>query len=364
NTRLSSLLSESNNTSFHDCDNDFVNSNTSFSEYDDNFEKLSVPTFHYDKNQNDPDIIHQKSYHYSSDGIYKAYKVASIIQLEILKKKYLQHVFYRQDVYNAIYKLHQNDNERSDSVSLFDRLFEKMSSDPRWKIFIRYTGNEHQLSEDIVDEPQATLKAILDNTNMSKIIEKWRIHRIGGLSYKKNLVVLLNDRTYIYEFLDNSLVLTALESSSEYIIQANDTLQSLQNFQSTGYQSNIQHVISQKNKFGIAFSTAKMVINVALETKCDNKLIQLLKTFILIKQNSCNKNDNSEEAESSKNNLNSDNIITLQQDLIEQTNNPHVTKIQTQDHNTSACYVEHQVTIKKSVQILKKTNLYVYIYRS
>ncbi|CAG8673550.1 19883_t:CDS:2 [Racocetra fulgida] len=466
NKRLSSSLFESNNTSFHDCDNDFVNSDASFSEYDNNFEELSVLSYQYnlhvgdcfndweavdrfihnycfewgfryqafrnDKDQNDPDISRRKSYCCSSGSVYKARKVidqnsrrlrsttkkscewhcnftlpktsyqikcttlknthshqinpaqvsdisaryrcfsdemiqdinffleckvASITQLELLKKKYPQHVFHRQDVYNAIYKLRQNDNE---SMEIFEQ---------RWEFMVKtFPGCEHYMTkklyinriswakayapfqfnagiqstqsvesfnsiikkslnnastlcevekdlcidiisdnfiEDVVDEPQATLKAILDSTNMSNIIEKLRICRIGGLSHKDNLVVLLNDETHI----------------------SNNILQSLRNFQSIGHQSNIQRIIPQKNKFGIAFSTAKMAINVALETKSDDELIQLLKTFILTKQNSHNKNDNLEEAESSENNLNSDSIITLQQDLIKQTNDLHVTKI-------------------------------------
>ena len=40
-------------------------------------------------------------------------KVAPITQLELLKKKYPEHVFHKQDVYNAIYKLQQN-NEKPD----------------------------------------------------------------------------------------------------------------------------------------------------------------------------------------------------------------------------------------------------------
>jgi hypothetical protein len=53
-------------------------------------------------------------------------KIASITQLEILKKKYPEYIFYKQDIYNAIYKLHQNNkNEKSDTILLFDSLFEK-----------------------------------------------------------------------------------------------------------------------------------------------------------------------------------------------------------------------------------------------
>ena len=74
-------------------------------------------------------------------------KVAPITQLEIIKKKYPEHVFHKQDVYNAIYKLRQsNNNESSDSTLLLDVLFEKISQDPRWKVFIRYAGNERRLS--------------------------------------------------------------------------------------------------------------------------------------------------------------------------------------------------------------------------
>ncbi|KAF0560330.1 protein far1-related sequence 5-like [Gigaspora margarita] len=57
-------------------------------------------------------------------------KVAPITQLEILKKKYLQHVFHKQDVYNTIYKFCQNSNKRTDSVLFLDILFEKNVSRP------------------------------------------------------------------------------------------------------------------------------------------------------------------------------------------------------------------------------------------
>ncbi|CAG8598894.1 1769_t:CDS:2 [Cetraspora pellucida] len=80
----------------------------------------------------------------------------------------------------------------------------------------------------------------------------------------------------------------------------------------------------KKDRFGIVFSTTKTAINIVLETKSNDELIQILKNFILIKQNSCNKNNNSESVE---NNQGNDGIITLQQDLIEQTNDLHLTKI-------------------------------------
>jgi len=62
-------------------------------------------------------------------------KVAPITQLEILKKKYSEHVFHKQDVYNAIYKLNQS-NEKLDTTSILDIFFEKISQDPRWKVYI------------------------------------------------------------------------------------------------------------------------------------------------------------------------------------------------------------------------------------
>ncbi|PKK56907.1 hypothetical protein RhiirC2_721566 [Rhizophagus irregularis] len=57
-------------------------------------------------------------------------KVAPIVTLEMLKKKYPQHIFHKQDVYNTIYKLCQSNNHEksSDSTSLLDTLFEKAYS--------------------------------------------------------------------------------------------------------------------------------------------------------------------------------------------------------------------------------------------
>ncbi|RIA91753.1 hypothetical protein C1645_821587 [Glomus cerebriforme] len=48
-----------------------------------------------------------------------------------------------------------------------------------------------------------------------------------------------------------------------------------------------------QNRFGIAFSTAKTAINIALETGSDNKLVKLLKDFISIKQRN---HDNDKES--------------------------------------------------------------------
>ena len=51
--------------------------------------------------------------------------------------------------------------------------------------------------EDVIDEPQITLNAILDGMDTSNIVEVWRIRRIGGLSCKDNLVVLFADGIHI-----------------------------------------------------------------------------------------------------------------------------------------------------------------------
>ncbi|GBC36952.2 hypothetical protein GLOIN_2v1764241 [Rhizophagus irregularis DAOM 181602=DAOM 197198] len=91
-------------------------------------------------------------------------KVALIVTLEMLKKKYPQHVFHKQDVYNTIYKLCQSNNHEksSDSTSLLDTLFEKVSQDPTWKVFVRYSANaliEDELSSTYVWILKCLMKA-------------------------------------------------------------------------------------------------------------------------------------------------------------------------------------------------------------
>src|ERR1044071_1970951 len=51
--------------------------------------------------------------------------------------------------------------------------------------------------EDVVDEPQTTLNSLLNNIEPSSIIETWRVRRIGGISQKSNMVVLLTDGTHL-----------------------------------------------------------------------------------------------------------------------------------------------------------------------
>ncbi|CAG8819381.1 36953_t:CDS:2, partial [Racocetra persica] len=120
---------------------------------------------------------------------------------------------------------------------------------------------DNNFIEDVVDEPQATLKAILDN-NKHQTLLKCR------------------------EFIG----LVGFHLSINTTIQVDLNLQSLRKFQSSNYPTSIQKVTSQKNRFGVTFLTAKTTINVALETKSDYELVQLLKDFISAKRNVDNDN--------------------------------------------------------------------------
>ena len=132
--------------------------------------------------------------------------------------------------------------------------------------------------------------------------------------------------------LENSPVLTAIESPNNTTCEVNFTLKSLKHIQGSDHKENIQKIIPQRNRFGIVFSTAKTAINVTLETKSDNELVRLLKDFISSKKNHNEDNfeDNFEENVPTENNENIQNdnrIVPLWQHLIPQITNPHVTKI-------------------------------------
>ena len=135
---------------------------------------------------------------------------------------------------------------------------------------------------------------------------------------------------------ENSPVLSAIEpvdtsTSSVPPPQNNFTLQSLRYFQGVEHiQPNeiMRQNNSKRNRFGVAFSTAKTAINVALETKTDEELIKILKDFIAAKHDHTNNNlevNNYTEDQSRQDTSNI--IIPLQQHLIEQITNPNVTKI-------------------------------------
>jgi hypothetical protein len=113
--------------------------------------------------------------------------------------------------------------------------------------------------------------------------------------------------------LENSPVLTVIKPSSEATTTVDFTLQSLRRLQGSFHnEGNIQQIIPKRNRFEVAFSTAKTAINIALETGSDNELVELLKDFILTKQRGRNgvseNNANMENIEHNKN----DNIIPLQ----------------------------------------------------
>ncbi|CAG8682875.1 16348_t:CDS:2, partial [Funneliformis caledonium] len=180
---------------------------------------------------------------------------------------------------------------------------------------------DNNFVEDVDDESQITLKAMLDGIDVTKIIETWKIYRIRGVFRKSNL---------FDNVLENSPVLTAISNNSTTLYEVDFTLESLKHIQGSDQKENIQQVIPQRNRFRVVFSTAKMAINIVLETKSDNELVQMLKSFILSKTN--NNEDSLEKniaarSNNNENNQNDSEILPLQQRLIAQTTNPHVMKI-------------------------------------
>ncbi|RGB39285.1 hypothetical protein C1646_664776 [Rhizophagus diaphanus] len=147
---------------------------------------------------------------------------------------------------------------------------------------------------------------------------KFHISIIPIRLYKDEILIKLD------EALEKLPVLTAIEPSTNNTTvphEVNFTLQGLRHIQQSGYSENVQQIVPQRNRFGVAFSTAKTAINIALETKNDNELVQLLKNFI-----SSKKNRNS-SVRNNENSQNSHKIVPLQQCLIDKVMDPHVTKI-------------------------------------
>ena len=122
----------------------------------------------------------------------------------------------------------------------------------------------------------------------------------------------------------------AVESSISSF-QITFILQSLHNLQGSGSNEKVDQKISQRNRFGAAFSVAKTAVNIALENNKDGKLIQLLKGFIAKQQRIRNGEDdtynipeNDVDRVAEQNDLE---LVPLQEHLINQTTNPHVTQI-------------------------------------
>ncbi|GBC13105.1 hypothetical protein GLOIN_2v1812649 [Rhizophagus irregularis DAOM 181602=DAOM 197198] len=235
--------------------------------------------------------------------------------------------------------------------------------------------------EDVVDEPQIILQSFLNGIDSINIIETWRIRRVGGLSKRENLVILLDDGSHLCTCMEsvtkgiicrhfwhvmlysgiakfhisiipnrwykdsiltnlegnveNLPILTAIESndnsSSSSSYQINFILQNMRQFQGLDDNKSIhQQNTSQRNRFGIAFSIAKTAVNIALETNSDCELIRLLKEFIASKHErsiEVGDDDNLEEINGIERAAQNANIISLQKDLIDQITDPNVTKI-------------------------------------
>ncbi|CAB5207960.1 unnamed protein product [Rhizophagus irregularis] len=104
-----------------------------------------------------------------------------------------------------------------------------------------YHNNNYEINAfimiiEVVDEPQITLKAILDCIDTSNIIE--------NLLQKELFAITFDD------ILDNSPVLIALESSTEVNTTSRTvdfTLQSLRQLQGSCHKENAQRIIPQRS---------------------------------------------------------------------------------------------------------------------
>ncbi|CAG8558183.1 14377_t:CDS:2, partial [Racocetra fulgida] len=148
----------------------------------------------------------------------------------------------------------------------------------------------------------------------------------------------------------NKLILEIDTVNDAFIEDVSDesqiTLKSLLNGVKLEHNDVIRHATPLRNQFEIAFSVFKTAINIVLEVKSDEELIQMLKNFIIIKwqakvstrhdsNNSCNDN--------TKNEL--DKVVPLQQQLISQITEPKVVKI----HSAPS-----KKKIKSFAEVLKK----------
>ncbi|CAG8799747.1 8116_t:CDS:2, partial [Racocetra persica] len=180
--------------------------------------------------------------------------------------------------------------------------------------------------EDVLDEPQTTLQSLLSNMEAKNIIE------LGEFVYKDSIYTKLDFN------IKNSPVFTALESPFNCSFQVIFNFQSVQNFNKSDCNKVDHKCISQRNRYEIAFSTAKTAINIVLETNKDAELIQLLKDFIVMNQKK-HKGDMDESKENvitenynSKEDQDTEEIILLQEHLIDQITSSNIIKLRGASH--------------------------------
>lgn len=154
---------------------------------------------------------------------------------------------------------------------------------------------------------------------------KFHINIIPIRWYKDNIANLNST-------IESSPVLSAIESINTSIpsttssFHNNFTFQSLHYFQGVEHNEITHQNNSKRNRYGVAFSTAKTAVNIALETKSDEELINILKDFIAAKHDRQSEGVDVDENQLTGQDANNE-IVPLQQHLIGQITNPNVTKI-------------------------------------
>ncbi|CAG8748177.1 16033_t:CDS:2, partial [Racocetra persica] len=274
-----------------------------------------------DKDPNDPSITHRKSFRYLSSGTYEPrksthnhelnptqicdiiaryrhfnekmmqdikffsdYKVAPITQLEMFKIKYPQNVYHKQDYLskatdNIVLQSFWTDAEPGliNAVSqVFPNTQHFYCLFYIWQNIVKHL--KASLVEEAIDKRHEQKIRYCKLTDIKAQYKSIRLSYISSQFFSTIDHMLVNfltplilslqrfqiSQSFTYEGQREHII---FESSIDTAIEVNLNLQSLRNFQGSSNHASIQQVISKRNKFGVAFLTAKTAINIALKTK-------------------------------------------------------------------------------------------------
>ncbi|UZO09960.1 uncharacterized protein OCT59_030169 [Rhizophagus irregularis] len=157
--------------------------------------------------------------------------------------------------------------------------------------------------EDHLDRPQTSLFFLLEEIELSDIIEIWELYGLTK-SYKHYIILLIDGEDIQDQYIQANLQDETVGIVTQFQQNDNNTalVTDLHIFKQLRipdvFTNNIKQCLQRKVKYAYGFGKMKKALNLALDLGCENEIIDMINKFINCKKNiikDANNDENNEE---------------------------------------------------------------------
>ncbi|UZN99289.1 uncharacterized protein OCT59_000567 [Rhizophagus irregularis] len=145
--------------------------------------------------------------------------------------------------------------------------------------------------EDHLNRPQTSLFSLLEEIELSDIIEIWELYSLTKKTYKHYIILLIDGEDIQDQYIQANLQDETVGIVTQFQQDDNNTalVTDLHIFKQLRipdvFTNNIKQCLQRKVKYAYGFGKMKKALNLALDLGCENEIIDMINKFINCKKN-------------------------------------------------------------------------------